>query len=106
MKNISLESHNFPFSFAEERNCKYYSSKQKFRVWRRQTEKTMLRVPSRAFRLLPTSLPAGLTFDVAENKQQQLEAVEKLNEVVDWATNGGSDKAKELVELIFVCRNL
>ena len=59
----------------------------------------MLRVPSRAFRLLPTSLPAGLTFDVAENKQQQLEAVEKLNEVVDWATNGGSDKAKGLVEL-------
>ena len=41
-----------------------------------------------------------------ENKQQQLEAVEKLNEIVDWATNGGSDKAKELVELIFVCRNL
>ena len=59
----------------------------------------MLRVPSRAFRLLPTSLPTGLAFDVAENKQRQLEAVDKLNEIVDWATNGGSDKAKGLVEL-------
>ena len=65
----------------------------------RSNREKMLRVPSRAFRLLPTSLPAGLAFDVAENKQQQLEAVEKLNEIVDWATNGGSDKAKELVEL-------
>jgi len=57
----------------------------------------MLRVvPSRAFRLLPTALPTNLPFDAVANQNEQLKAVERLGELLSWATSGGSDRAKEL----------